>query len=861
MSRSPRSSAAVPHSHGLAIDQHDLASDSHSADILAFARGDAWLIQTLTRYYRSRLTREINKLRHAERRPIYYEREKLRRQELAAARRVGRRHYTENPCPAKEQLLEAWVKAKESWQKGTVHTLIMKTNLFWLASLTAAMASGELKNGTSYGLGEVPAEIVVERRAGEPVRFSLAANPTTGYQWDAEWNPSECDLSLEYRAPGKTNPPTCGAGGETEVVVTSKIYTPARIELRYRRPWEKDEKPWKAVRLIVYTVGEAKDPCYPLNPVNRLLKSECEKRGITLVDYHLHIRGGMTPELAYVRETNSFVRSSAMENHGREWEIFDNAKLRAFAARARKANPKMPVGIQVNDRDWFEQIDAETRAQFDYILADSMIMGALPSGRANRLWMVQEIPDPEKWMEAYFAHVMRILDEPISIYANATYIPTPIAGLYDQLWTEDRKMAVIRKCVEKNIAIEIQAESPFPTFDFLRLAKEHGAKFSFGTNNFDPGPKDLTRWLDVITSLNLGPEDLWSGKPVTVASDYFCEKTGLYMNARPEQGEPAASFDNGFMPWTPEKGYGAGMEDSAILNGIALIGLTARGDLGAKLPGASVAQGLLNLATVHGVKGFVARGICPEDGRSVCTLTSRDQITHFVHGLWRYAKWSRAKDDVKAKIGPAFADLADRMLANVTPENDYNALMADGQKDPKGILKMWEVRPHEAARLPMIYLAAAEMTGKAKYRAAYEKYIDAALAESLKLGSLSKAELQATMPGYAFLQMACSLDLLYGLETREDRRERIKTIGDALVARAKRRFEEEKGADGPWLSASGDLALALLIAPAHRQMLFLPDLFYDCLHGRNGQPDLKTTGPARQLSFDAANDLLPEVEW
>ena len=70
------------------------------------------------RYYRSRLTREINKLRHAERRPIYYEREKRRRQELAAARRVVRRYYTENPCPAKEQLLEAWVKAKESWQKG-----------------------------------------------------------------------------------------------------------------------------------------------------------------------------------------------------------------------------------------------------------------------------------------------------------------------------------------------------------------------------------------------------------------------------------------------------------------------------------------------------------------------------------------------------------------------------------------------------------------------------------------------------------------------------------------------------------------------------------------------------------------------
>ena len=36
-----------------------------------------------------------------------------------------------------------------------------------------------------------------------------------------------------------------------------------------------------------------------------------------------------------------------------------------------------------------------------------------------------------------------------------------------------------------------------------------GAKFSFGTNNFDPTPKDLSRWLEAITWLDLKASDIW----------------------------------------------------------------------------------------------------------------------------------------------------------------------------------------------------------------------------------------------------------------------------------------------------------------------------------------------------------------
>ena len=252
---------------------------------------------------------------------------------------------------------------------------------------------------------------------------------------------------------------------------------------------------------------------YPDSVVNKCLAEECARRGIVLTDWHLHIRGGMTPQLAAAREGAWIVRTGALENHGREWPLCDNAKLAAFAdaVRAVKVGGRpLPVGIQVNDRDWFCQIDAATRAKLDYVLADTMIMGVRPDGRANRLWEPQEIPDPEKWMERYFAHNMQILDEPISILANPTYLPAAIADRYDSLWTEERMRKLIAKAVARGIALEIQAESSFPRPKFLRLAKEMGAKFSFGTNNFDARPKDLSRWLEAIVWLNLGPNDIWN---------------------------------------------------------------------------------------------------------------------------------------------------------------------------------------------------------------------------------------------------------------------------------------------------------------------------------------------------------------
>ena len=379
-----------------------------------------------------------------------------------------------------------------------------------LGVLAASTVFGEeLRNGTFYPLEKVPAELIARAPAGTPVRFVLEENGTTGYRWEIDSNTNECEIAVEHRGAAANG--LAGAPGKMSVTVTSKVQTPARVEFHYRRPWEKDVEPIKSVRFILYTVADkVASPLYPDTAVNRILKRECEKRGIVITDWHLHIRGGLTPEMAVERERASGIRSSAMENHGREWEIFDTARLAEFAARARKANPQMPVGIQVNDRDWFRQIDDATRAKFDYILADTMIMGKLPDGRDNRLWMVKTVDDADAWMERYMAHNLQILDEPISILANPTYLPEPLAAEYDRLWTEDRMRQLIAKAVKRGIALEIQAGSPYPRPKFLKLAKEMGAKFSFGTNNFDPTPKDLSRWLEAIVWLDLNASDIWT---------------------------------------------------------------------------------------------------------------------------------------------------------------------------------------------------------------------------------------------------------------------------------------------------------------------------------------------------------------
>ncbi|MDO4574199.1 MAG: hypothetical protein Q4D98_03180 [Planctomycetia bacterium] len=229
-------------------------------------------------------------------------------------------------------------------------------------------------------------------------------------------------------------------------------------------------------------------------------------------DWHIHLRGGMTAEKAIKRQRRTGILSGVLENSGREWPLSDNAKLQAFLdhnrAVAKAAGVPLPIGMQVNDRDWFTYFDKKILDQLDYVLSDTMVMND-ETGKPVRLWLTDTytIDDEEAWMERYFQHCMTVAGEPITILANPTYLPPQLADRYHHFWTRARMEKLIDRVVENGVALEIQADSNFPDETFLRMAKARGAKFSFGSNNFNDAMKNLDRWGQRVRECGLEEAD------------------------------------------------------------------------------------------------------------------------------------------------------------------------------------------------------------------------------------------------------------------------------------------------------------------------------------------------------------------
>lgn len=231
-------------------------------------------------------------------------------------------------------------------------------------------------------------------------------------------------------------------------------------------------------------------------------------------------------------------------------------------------------------------------------------------------------------------------------------------------------------------------------------------------------------------------------------------------------------------------GYGTGMEDCMISAGVILSmivdrhavtkddKLRARADL--------VFQGIRLCATAHGVPGFLARGVCVEDRESIYVNSSRDQYTHAVHGLWHYSRSPLCGGERRREIAEILCAIADRMTRNVTPANDYDSLRADGTRDTRGISRMWDVMGHEAARLPMLYAAAWDVTRKREYHDLWRKYLEPAVEQSRVV--------EERVPTYALLQMMCSLELLEALEEdprlKKQMREIMSTMSGRCASRA-----------------------------------------------------------------------------
>lgn len=267
-----------------------------------------------------------------------------------------------------------------------------------------------------------------------------------------------------------------------------------------------------AVRILPDNADPLKDPRasdsgygLPTNAMDRLAG-----HSIPLIDLHVHLRGGMTVEKAMDRQAVTGMNVGVLRNLGTGWPLETDQQLRTFLDSVE--NRPVFVGVQVNDRDWYTKHAPKLLERLDYVLGDTMIM-PMPNDDSPPVKLFQperfSIKNPEAWMERYVRHNLRVLAEPVTVLANPTWLPKPVEHLYDQLWTAERMRRVIQAAIDNQVALEINARSGYPREPFIQMAKEMGAKFSFGSNNFDDQHHDMSRCLEAIKKYELTKDDIY----------------------------------------------------------------------------------------------------------------------------------------------------------------------------------------------------------------------------------------------------------------------------------------------------------------------------------------------------------------
>lgn len=210
-----------------------------------------------------------------------------------------------------------------------------------------------------------------------------------------------------------------------------------------------------------------------------------------LVDYHVHLKGDLTYEKAVEHSKRTGIRYGIALNCGLGFPTQGDSAALAWLG-SMKGSPFM-LAMQAEGREWVKMFSPAVIAKFDYVFTDAMTYTDA-SGKRVRLWIKEEVavPDKQLFMDDLVGRIETILSiEPIDIYVNPTFLPECIAAEYDQLWTRDRMLKVINAAVKNHIAIEINNRFRIPSEKFIKLAKKHGVRFAFGTNNTDSNMGDL----------------------------------------------------------------------------------------------------------------------------------------------------------------------------------------------------------------------------------------------------------------------------------------------------------------------------------------------------------------------------------
>ena len=257
-----------------------------------------------------------------------------------------------------------------------------------------------------------------------------------------------------------------------------------------------------------------------------------QQRDFPVIDYHVHLKGGLTKERAHAMSMNYGINYGVAPNAGEGGVgrmLADDGEVYAYFDEVER----MPFlcGVQGEGRKWTATFSQEALGVFDYLFTDAMTI-IDHKGRNSRIYRPEEVHYDGVTKEQYMDHLVdqtvKILtNEPADIYANPTYLPDDMQADYDRYWTDARVDRVLDVLERYGIALEINARYRIPSFGIIRRAKQRGIKFTFGTNNVDADFGRLEYSLEAVEKCGLTADDIWfpamsvrRGRPVVLYNKF-----------------------------------------------------------------------------------------------------------------------------------------------------------------------------------------------------------------------------------------------------------------------------------------------------------------------------------------------------
>lgn len=239
-----------------------------------------------------------------------------------------------------------------------------------------------------------------------------------------------------------------------------------------------------------------------------------QQRNFPVIDYHVHLKGGLTKEMAHKMSLRNGINYGVAPNAGEGgvgrmladdkevYEYYDEVKDMPFLR-----------GVQGEGRRWTHTFSQEALGVFDYLFTDAMTI-VDHKGRISRIYRPEEVDYSGLTKEQYMDHLVdqtvKILtNEPADIFANPTYLPHDMMPDYDKYWTDERVDKVLDVLVEHGIALEINSILRLPSTKIIRAAKERGIKFTFGSNNANADFGKLEYCFDAVETCRLTKDDMW----------------------------------------------------------------------------------------------------------------------------------------------------------------------------------------------------------------------------------------------------------------------------------------------------------------------------------------------------------------